>query len=187
MRVATAWRRRAVLAMLILLPSLAVARAAPEPPATLQLLDGGSVSLDQYRGRLLVLNFWATWCAPCRGELAELDAYARAHVGSVAVIAVLAERRPDLRLVTAHAAALRLPIALRFTAGGGSFPLVNSAVPTTYVIDRTGRVVLRRGGAFAPGELPARLDALLGRRLARVPGAATTTVTAHVATRETSR
>lgn len=137
-----------------------VAADAPNEPVLFTLIGGRTERIDDYRGRVLVLNFWATWCVPCRAELAELDAYVAAHPDTVAAVAVLAERRPDMRLVAARVATLRIPVATRIVGG---FPLANSAVPTTYILDASGRVVLRKSGAFASGELRARLDALIAR------------------------
>ena len=47
----------------------------PAPDVTLTLLDGGSLRLADLRGDVVVLNFWASWCAPCRAEMPELQAY----------------------------------------------------------------------------------------------------------------
>lgn len=138
----------------------ATASAAGESPlsVTLDLYGGGQFRTADYRGRVLVLDLWTTWCAPCRTELATLDHYVAAHPAAVVAVAVLAERRPDARLLAAQAAALKMPIAFRPSAA--ILPLAGNAVPTTYILDRHGRVVLRKMGAFAPGELASRLDVL---------------------------
>jgi cytochrome c biogenesis protein CcmG, thiol:disulfide interchange protein DsbE len=134
----------------------------PAPPFALDLLGGGAVTSADLRGQVVVINYWATWCAPCRAELAELDAVARAHPGRVAVFAVLAERRPDPRLLARQVAAMRIPVATRLSAGAADYPLIRGGVPTTYVLDRTGARAFSRAGAFRPGEVAARLAPLVG-------------------------
>lgn len=147
---------RGLLALLLL-------AAAPTGP-TLELLDGTTLNLDLLRGRVVVLDSWATWCAPCRAELAELDRHAGAHRTDMAAVAVLAERRPDARLLAATVATLHLPVARRWSNGGERFPLPGGAVPTTYVLDRAGRIAIVKVGPFAPGELEARLAPLIAGR-----------------------
>lgn len=155
------WRLMAAFAA-IALSSAQSAPPAAAPAFTLDLTSGGQLSLDRLRGRVVVLNLWATWCAPCRGELAELDAFAAEQGNArVAVVAVLVERRPDARLLARQIAQLHLPIARGFAAGGAQYPLVNSGVPTTYVIDRAGRLAFVKAGLFRPGEIRARVGPLL--------------------------
>ncbi|GAW92532.1 TlpA family protein disulfide reductase [Calderihabitans maritimus] len=65
---------------------LAVGEQAPD--FTLTTLDGKKVSLSDYRGKKVLLNFWASWCPPCRAEMPDIQSYHEAHSGEVAVLAV---------------------------------------------------------------------------------------------------
>lgn len=67
----------------------------PAPPLAFQDIDGQPVSLADFRGRWVLLNFWATWCAPCREEMPALDALEAALGGDgFAVIPVATGRNP---------------------------------------------------------------------------------------------
>ena len=64
---------------------------APGPPAPefrLEELRGGELSLEDFRGKTLILDFWATWCVPCLAQIPILNAYAEAHAEEVAVVGV---------------------------------------------------------------------------------------------------
>ena len=64
---------------------------APGPPAPefhLEQLSGGELSLEDFRGKTLILDFWATWCVPCLAQIPILNTYAEAHAGEVAVVGV---------------------------------------------------------------------------------------------------
>jgi peroxiredoxin len=76
---------------------LACSRGAqgPEPatPFDLERMGGGRVRLEDYRGKLLLLDFWATWCPPCVLEIPEIDAFWREHrERGVEVLAISVER-----------------------------------------------------------------------------------------------
>jgi cytochrome c biogenesis protein CcmG/thiol:disulfide interchange protein DsbE len=76
--------RRAGSALLLLAAGLALGGASPRvgepaPDFQLTLIDGSHVQLSELRGQVVVLNFWATWCVPCRRELPLLDGYYRAR------------------------------------------------------------------------------------------------------------
>ena len=62
-------------------PAWAIAEGAPAPALTGTLFDGTRFSLADHAGNVVMLNFWATWCAPCREEMPALDAYYRRHRG----------------------------------------------------------------------------------------------------------
>ena len=132
-------------------PPLPAPRPAGEPAPAFALprADGGSFSLEAARGSAVVVNFWATWCAPCREELPALDRLQRALAGEgLVVVAVSVDARPEAVARFARERGLgfavlvdpREEVARRYGVG---------AYPTTVVVDRAGRVVHRAVGAFA--------------------------------------
>src|SRR6476646_2757147 len=142
------------------------AGAKPGKPVDLTLtdLDGGRVHLREYRGRIVVLNFWATWCGPCKHEMPLL---------------VAAEKEYRSRGVTFIGASLdegktrgRIPEFLSkyevtFTVWTGATGddlaklSVGEAVPATAFIDEQGRVAARVSGEIRRNELDERLAWLL--------------------------
>ena len=131
----------------------APAVGAKAPAFTLRRLDGpGKVSLAAYRGKPVVLNFWASWCEPCKGEAAVLERDWTSYQDRGVVF--LGVDYHDLasdarRFVRAHE--LTFPM-LRDGSGKvtGSYGI--SQVPETYVLNRRGRVVLHLAGPITdPG------------------------------------
>ncbi|MDX1674739.1 MAG: TlpA disulfide reductase family protein [Longimicrobiales bacterium] len=123
----------------------AVAVASADYTWTLLDLDGAPFRLDRYRGRVLVLNVWATWCAPCVRELASLERLAGSLADTdVAFLLVSPERPATVRRFLGRYG-YELPAAVEDQRMPASFGL--EAVPTTYVIDPGGRVVLVHRGA----------------------------------------
>lgn len=114
---------------------------------TLDALQGGRVSLSSYRGKLVFLNFWATWCPPCRSEMPAMQAlYERLQARGLVIVAVdLAE---DRQVVAEYIKSNKLtfPVLLDATGEvGGTYGA--QSIPTTYIIDREGRVLARGIGA----------------------------------------
>ncbi len=151
----------ALIAGLVSLVGYLPAQAEPAaPPAlVLPLLDGRSFDLSAARGKIVVVNFWATWCVPCRAEMPLLDRFARAHPG-VVVIGVSMDQRRDLDDVR------RVMAGIQYSAGLASAASVNSlgdprTLPMTYVIDRKGQIAAR----FAAGR-PPLTEAVLDQAIA---------------------
>src|SRR5258705_10310029 len=71
-----------------------VATGGPAPPITLQDLDGKAVATSDFRGRPVLVHFWATWCTACVREMSLIEEFSRAHDGRIVVLGVnLGERR----------------------------------------------------------------------------------------------
>ncbi|RME43798.1 MAG: TlpA family protein disulfide reductase [Chloroflexi bacterium] len=120
--------------------------AAPQvgflaPDFTATTLTGETVTLSQLRGRPVVLNFWATWCPPCRAELPHFQAAHQAYGDQVAILAV--DEREDPQQVAGFAQRLGLTFPIPLDTDGRVGVLYRvRAFPTTYFIDADG--VIRR-------------------------------------------
>ncbi|WP_377390220.1 TlpA family protein disulfide reductase [Rhodobacter lacus] len=125
--------------------------SAPLPTPTLPFTDeaGKSHSLMDYRGKVVLLNLWATWCAPCRKEMPDIDALAAAEAGpDFAVLTVAASGRDTPEKVAnffARAGVTHLPRFIDSTERlARAFGLVG--LPATILIDRDGQVVAQLMG-----------------------------------------
>ena len=154
--------REIVLAALLLSSSpaearvLAVGDAAPDFELT--LIDGSKVSLSALRGQVVVLNFWATWCGPCKTELPLLDTYYRLrHDRGLRVFAITTQDSLPVSRLKKLFAALAIPAVRRIR---GPYPIL-TGLPTNYVIDRAGIVRYAGSGAFDLASLNATLVPLL--------------------------
>ena len=117
----------------------------PAPDFTLKLVDGRSVRFADIRGDVIVLNFWATWCVPCRKELPTLDDYYRLREkNGLDVFAITTEDSVPASQLKAVFAAMAIPAVK--SVKGPYAPL--KGVPTSFVIDRAGVVRYARAGAF---------------------------------------
>jgi thiol-disulfide isomerase/thioredoxin len=123
------------------LPALPAAPAAP-----MKTLDGAPLPLDSLKGSVLVLDFWASWCAPCRASFPFLDALQERYRGrGVRVVGLTLEDNEDAIYEFLRAVPVRFTIA-RDPSGraGEAFGVV--AMPTTFLLDRDGRVLARFEG-----------------------------------------
>jgi len=143
---------------------------SPAPPFLATAIDGAPVDLAALRGHIVIVNFWATWCPPCRDEMPALDAFYRAHHDrGVELIGVTVDRRRDLGEVQRVMKAYGYPAALLAAASRSGWPAPN-ALPMTYVIDRDGRIA----AILTPGATPvteATLEAAVAPLLTPAPTA----------------
>jgi peroxiredoxin len=134
------------------------------PDLQLTLLDGTKVSLADLRGKVVVLNFWATWCVPCREEMPEF-VKAQRELGDRGVQFVgIAIDQPDK--VDAFAAELQLNYPA-LVGGYGAIELSKAmgnrlgALPFTVIVNRAGRVAHTQLGPLKDAQLRSILGQLL--------------------------
>ncbi|MEW6694396.1 MAG: TlpA disulfide reductase family protein [Pseudomonadota bacterium] len=120
--------------------------------------QGGTVAAADFRGRPLLVNFWATWCPPCVEELPLLDRFYRERQASGWQVLALAIDQPSAVRQFLQRQPLAFPIGL---AGFGGTELARQlgndtgALPFTVVLDRRGRVAHRKLGQVKPADLQA--------------------------------
>jgi cytochrome c biogenesis protein CcmG/thiol:disulfide interchange protein DsbE len=133
----------------------------PAPPFEVTTFDGQKISLADLRGDVVILNFWATWCVPCREELPLLDAYYKIRESAgLRVVAVTTEDSAPLSALKPLAAHLTMKLARRMR---GNYQILEG-VPTNYVIDRAGVLRYAKAAAFDVDSLNAVLVPLLNEQ-----------------------
>lgn len=120
-------------------PFTSVANAQPAPDVQFAKLDGGNLKLSDLRGRVVVLNFWATWCIPCRSEIPALSAMEKSLGGEgLTVVGVSYDDTADLIQEFQKDLKQDYTVVLGGKDVGSQLPA--SPLPTTYIIDREGRI-----------------------------------------------
>ena len=148
--------------------TIAEAKRKPAGPATGRLLDGGGWTLNSLKGQVVVLNYWATWCAPCRIETPNLQkvytAWKPKGVSFVGIDVKEANRSPVQAFVKDNA--VTYPVV--FDEGAktalqiGHLPV--QGLPNTVVIDKQGRVAAVYVGNVLPADLEPVLASLTTER-----------------------
>lgn len=141
-------------------PAGGIPAGAPAPDFTLVTATGEAVRLSDFRGRPVVLNFWATWCPPCRAEMPDLQAlYDTGRDRGLVVLGV--NLQESAVAVSAFATRYNLAFPLALDTDGAVARLYGILpLPTTYFIDATGRVRSRVQGQAPPAVLRRETDRL---------------------------
>lgn len=120
----------------------------PAPPFTLPDGEGGELSLADLEGKVVVLNFWATWCPPCRKEMPSMQALWETLRGdSFELLAVNVGEDDDQVFAFRYSfePPLEFPIVIDADSEvTGRYPV--TGLPTTFVVDKQGRLVYRAVG-----------------------------------------
>ena len=125
---------------------------APAPEIQARLLDGGSLfRLSSNRGKVVIVNFWATWCAPCLAEMPALEAYYKKHQSEgLEILAISMDDPRAIAAVRAMAMKFSFPVALKSEADFKGLGRI-WRMPSTFVVDRDG--ILRKNGHAGEAEV----------------------------------
>jgi peroxiredoxin len=140
--------------------SAALAKEEAAPGFALVDLNGQSVSLMDFRGKVVVLDFWATWCPPCRREIPDFVGLQTAYGPQGLQIVGIALDEPEKVMTFARENGMNYPVLI------GSDDVVAKyggieGIPTTFIIDRSGKIVNRFEGFRPRGVFEEEIKRLL--------------------------
>ena len=137
---------------------------APAPHFVARDLDGHELSTASLRGKVVIINFWATWCGPCRAEIPDLVALQEKYRDRLQVIGISQDESPP-DVVRRFAAQFRVnyPVVMMTPELERLFPGIG-ALPTSFIVDRESRIVQKHVGM-----LRASTTELEARSLAGLP------------------
>jgi len=144
-----------------------LSEGAQAPDFALEMLEGRTLQLSELRGRKIVLNFWASWCAPCRKEMPDLERVHRQYGDRVTVVGINIQE--DRSSVERFLQEVPVSYTIALDPQGVAVRAYRViAQPATFWIDEHGRIVERKFGAYTPTELEERAQAFVGpsRRVA---------------------
>ena len=132
----------------------------PAPLFSLQALDSAPIVLSEYRGNVVLLDFWATFCPPCMAALPRLqELHARYQSRGFSVIGLTVEDRPALVRKATRRAGVTYPIGEATPAVWNAYKV--NALPALVLVGRDGRIIRRFGGEADPDLLVAEIERAL--------------------------
>jgi peroxiredoxin len=151
--------------VLVALPYSAMGQGVRAPSLTLKSIEGRTVRLSDYRGKVVLINFWATWCPPCRAEMPDLVKLQREYgKAGLQIIGVTYQPEPRARVrgVTRRLK-VNYPIVLGTPETKAGFS-PDETLPLTVIIDREGTIHSTIAGILLPAEFDLHIKPLLQRR-----------------------
>jgi len=145
----------------------------PSPQFELERLEGGRLTLGEFRGRPLIINFWASWCAPCRTEMPDLiDAWHK-NSGALEILAVNLTDQEKRKDVTRFVADFGVPFPVVLDVRGKVRELYSLVLlPTTVFVDSAGTVRTIHSGPLSTAALELGLRTILPHFTAQQSGPA---------------
>jgi thiol-disulfide isomerase/thioredoxin len=144
-------------ALIVALPALAASSSSPAPHFALAARGGSEVNLAQYKGQVVMINFWASWCGPCRTEMPFLEnIYKKYHKAGFTLLGVNVE--PDSKAADDWLKQTPVSFPILYDKESKVSKLYDvSGMPSTVIIDRKGNLrVLHHG--YKPGDENEYLD-----------------------------
>jgi peroxiredoxin len=129
----------------------------------LQDVNGKTISSADFKGKIIVLDFWATWCAPCRAEIPGfIELQKEFGKDGITIIGASVDGRDEIATVKKFAEkfGVKYPVVLADRETVSAFGGID-VVPTTFIIDREGRIVSRHVGFTEKAELEKEIKLLL--------------------------
>lgn len=148
--------------LLVLAPTVALGQKSKAPALSLKDIQGRKISLSKYKGKVVLLNFWATWCPPCRAEMPDLVKMQRQYRKQGLQVIGITYPPEQIKEVRQFIQQLRVnyPIALGTKETKTLFDQTET-LPLTIIIDRRGNVVDRIEGILLPEEFEQKIKPLL--------------------------
>ena len=136
---------------------------APAPDVTMETLDGEQINLAEQKGKVILVNFWATWCAPCRKEIPDLiDLHSSMKDDGLMVVGIAVDDEgTDVVKPFVEKEGINYPIVVDTTRSIESHFEAMYGLPTTYVIDPEGQIVRRVLGIFPTEKMKPTLEEML--------------------------
>jgi peroxiredoxin len=140
-------------------------RGKPAPAFTLKTTDGKTVTLADYKGKAILLNFWATWCGPCKLEMPWLIDLQKQYAPQGFTVLGVSEDDGSPKDVASFAQKMGVdyPILMGNTAISHAYGGIDY-LPTTFYIDRSGKVAIEVGGIVSKGEIEANIQKILASK-----------------------
>jgi peroxiredoxin len=155
---------RAIVFILLLavLPAVASGQSGKAPAIALKDLQGHTVRLSRYRGKVVLLNFWATWCPPCHAEMPDLVKWQREFRSTGLQVIGITFPPTELREVRRFVRSIHVnyPVLLGSKETKALFNSTET-LPVTIIIDREGRVRDNIEGILLPEEFEEKVKPLL--------------------------
>ena len=136
----------------------------PAPDVTLQTMDGRTINLAEQPGKVILVNFWATWCAPCRKEIPDLvNLYSELQSEGLEIVGIAVDQEgAEVVKPFVKKQKINYPIVLDPDQSTESHFEAMYGLPTTYVVNPEGKIVRRILGIFPIEKMKPRLKEMLG-------------------------
>ena len=135
-----------------------VANRLPMPDFTMPDLEGGTWRLSEHKGRVVLVNFWASWCPPCREEIPGLMRLANSR-SKLDIAGIAMDHGEQIIRQFVRAAQMNYPVLLPSAASLLTETI--EGLPTTFLVDKNGRIARQYVGAYSEKIMRADVDQVL--------------------------